>query len=314
MIQALETRGTYTAVKTAGDGYVVSRIPVERAFVLGEEDAIADYDLVMTCVGVRNYLSIAHRLAQARIVICCENDRQAALHLRRYAQHERIYFGLADVIASNTAPEHLLRVDPLSVVSEDGVLLIERGDLELPAAFTQLSEDELSEQWACKLFLHNAPHAIAAYLGWKAGCRYMHEAMRISSVAETVTGAMEELVHGVVHAGLVNGALARAYAEKELRRFENVRLFDPVTRVARDPLRKLAPGERLLSAAQLTFDAGVAPTNVCRGIRAALEYYANCHSGTSLRVNEFLPSEILREITGIADGALSNLIVSDPEC
>jgi len=62
------------------------------------------------------------------------------------------------------------------------------------------------------------------------------------------------------------------YATKELRRFSNNQLFDPVSRVAREPLRKLARDGRLTGALRLAMLAGVAPTNLMIGIAAAMQY------------------------------------------
>jgi mannitol-1-phosphate 5-dehydrogenase len=57
-----------------------------------------------------------------------------------------------------------------------------------------------------------------------------------------------------------------------LKRFENPTLPDPVTRVGRDPKRKLAPADRLVKPAMLAVEAGVTPTNLATGIAAALLY------------------------------------------
>lgn len=206
------------------------------------------------------------------MVISCENDPSSARKLRELSGNQRIYFGIPDVITSNTAPAELLREDPLTVVSEQGVLLLERGEYEIPSQIQRLSAAGMDEQWACKLYLHNSPHCLVAYLGAEKGCLYIHEAMADPGIEQIAVGAMHELKAGVTFAGLVGRGLADSYAEKELRRFRNPRLFDPISRVAREPLRKLARGERLIGAAHLALYAGVRPANICAGIRAALNY------------------------------------------
>ena len=40
---------------------------------------------------------------------------------------------------------------------------------------------------------------------------------------------------------------------KELKRFENKLLFDPISRVAREPLRKLRSDNRIILALRLAF-------------------------------------------------------------
>ena len=52
------------------------------------------------------------------------------------------------------------------------------------------------------------------------------------------------------------------YSEKELQRFANKLLHDPISRVAREPFRKLGLNDRLIGAAQLSLSVGVLPKNL----------------------------------------------------
>lgn len=274
LVKQLKTRRKYISATATENGYTFQEVRVEGAYLLGEEeDIISDYDFIFSCVGARNCFNLWQKFAKAKVVISCENDRESANKLRVLTNNHRIYFAIPDVITSNTAPEELLKGDPLTVVTEKGTLIIESGEYELPKTIGQFNTKALDEQWACKLYLHNTPHAIVAYLGWKTGkCKYIHEAMAIEEINKTVTDAMEELKAGIIFASLVTPDLSQWYVEKELRRFRNKFLYDPISRVAREPLRKISKGERLIGAAQLAFYAGVRPVNICKGIRAALEY------------------------------------------
>lgn len=60
------------------------------------------------------------------------------------------------------------------------------------------------------------------------------------------------------------------YAQKELARFRCQLLFDPVARVAREPLRKLELHGRLIGAAQMCLTLGVLPNNLIKGIVGAI--------------------------------------------
>ena len=57
-----------------------------------------------------------------------------------------------------------------------------------------------------------------------------------------------------------------------MSRFRDNLLFDPIDRVAREPLRKLDQENRLVLAARLCVFTGRLPFNVAIGIRAALAY------------------------------------------
>ena len=116
--------------------------------------------------------------------------------------------------------------------------------------------------WMCKLFIHNAPHAIVAYLGWLKGYSYIHEAMEDEEICEIVVGAMTEITDGVVGANYSSKEFANYYKEKELSRFSNKLLFDKIERVAREPLRKIRPNNRLVLSLRIALFNGLKPVNI----------------------------------------------------
>ena len=87
-----------------------------------------------------------------------------------------------------------------------------------------------------KLFIHNAPHAIVVYLGAKK-YEFIHQAMKDKQIRNIVVSSMNEISYGLIKSGLVNSNFVKYY-KKEIRRFENKILFDPISRL-REPLRKL---------------------------------------------------------------------------
>ena len=81
----------------------------------------------------------------------------------------------------------MLEDDPLSIVTEDGVLFIEEGPGKLEGDFKYLSERDIKYvQWVPKLYLHNTPHCITAYLGALIGSTYVHEPMEVKEFNEIV--------------------------------------------------------------------------------------------------------------------------------
>ncbi|WP_251129729.1 hypothetical protein [Exiguobacterium sp. s55] len=63
------------------------------------------------------------------------------------------------------------------------------------------------------------------------------------------------------------------YIQKIIKRFENPKLKDEVSRVARSPIRKLGPSDRLVKPAPELIDNGIEPNELAYGIAAALTYY-----------------------------------------
>lgn len=128
-----------------------------------------------------------------------------------------------------------------------------------------------------KLWVFNAGHAAAAYLGWHAGCATLDEAMSKTEVRADVASVVGEAQRGFEHYLTVRpGSVpipARSTGEI-LDIYSDPALSDPVTRVARDPRRKLAAGDRLVGPAAACLDAGIRPDALAGAAAAALAYAA----------------------------------------
>ncbi len=123
-----------------------------------------------------------------------------------------------------------------------------------------------------KLYLHNGLHALVAYLGAQKGYQTIQQALQDAEI----------------HALFMQGAnaLTRAFLKKHpfdpveheeavhdiLARIQDPHLDDPIARVAREPLRKLRPDDRLVGAYKLLVEQGEDATPFRRAILAALAY------------------------------------------
>jgi mannitol-1-phosphate 5-dehydrogenase len=153
-----------------------------------------------------------------------------------------------------------------------------------------------------KLASHNMSHAMAAYLGYQAGCEFIWQAMADASIVETVRGAMAETGRALASRFGFDPADQRAYETDLLERYRNRALGDQVRRVAADPMRKLGPEDRLVGAARLCLQEGVEPEHVLVGIRAALAYN-DPGDAAAVRLQQMLASRgrnaVLREVCGL---------------
>ncbi len=124
-----------------------------------------------------------------------------------------------------------------------------------------------------KLFVFNAGHAIVGYLGWLRRHATVDRAVADPFLRPIVVGCMLESRRAIVSAhpdvdGDVDGPVGEA-----LRRFANPALADPVTRVARDPIRKLRPDDRLLGPVDLIRKVtGTVPAYFALSVAGALLY------------------------------------------
>ena len=97
--------------------------------------------------------------------------------------------------------------------------------------------------------------------------------MKDKKIRKIVIGSIKEITHGIIKCGIVNKNFANYYMKKEINRFSNNLLFDPITRVARDPIRKLSKDNRLILALRIALFNKKIPYNTAIGVKAALNYY-----------------------------------------
>lgn len=253
-----------TSFMTRDNGYAPIRVK-------GMDALPPQFDAVITAVGCRNFMGLADRFMGTTIpIICMENDSRLPKMMREITGNPNIFFAVPDVITSNTAP---LRMNSkYEIVTENGVCYIDERIRALGGKAIYIGPDLMKTEWTMKLYLHNTTHCIVAYLGYLKRKEWVHDAMAVASIQKIASRVMEECLDMIVKIYGVNRSTGSKYAHKELVRFSNTLLFDPILRVAREPLRKLALSERLVGAANLCLQAGFIPTNIIKGILAALEY------------------------------------------
>lgn len=310
----LQSQKSFTTFRTAGNQYESMTVAVQDCFEPGQEsDFIQQADVVVTAVGPRNFFSLRPMLDQLKVpVICCENDSSLPAIMKEWTANQKVVFAIPDVITSNTANKDLLDQDPLAIITESGECFIDNIVSDVPAACSYVSDKELAKQWAAKLYVHNTPHCIAAYLGSLLGLTYLHEAMENQRASKIVEGAMDEMVAMLSNRSEMDREFLKYYRNKELDRFRNQLLFDPITRVAREPFRKLALDERLIGAAQQCLAVGIVPNNILLGIMAAFCFESEDDPDSHIKylIKSLTPSEFLRTILRLRDNeALSLLLV-----
>ena len=302
LVKEMKSRRSYKTAITGDKKYEFVDVKIDNTFLYGEKINVKDYDIVFSCVGPNHCYDLAEDIKNARTIISCENDMSTVHGLQRLTKNSNIFFGIPDVIASNTAPPELLKQDSLMAVSEKGILVLNKGNYKLPDEILQVNNKELNMHWMCKLFIHNAPHAIVAYLGWLKGYKYIHEAMADNDINEIVVGSISEITNGVIAANFSKEEYANNYKIKELNRFSNKLLFDPIKRVAREPLRKIAYDNRLVLGLRISLFNGQLPYNTAKGLKAAL-FYGDKEDKEAVYLQNLISStniyDILKKYTGI---------------
>lgn len=279
LVEALVERGGFYSFMSDGKTLKEKWVKLRKVSTDFNQLEPHEYDIAFVSVGPRNVTRLPFGFEKLRCpVFSLENDPVTVEWIKQTYGLEEVYFGVPDVITSSTASPESLLLDPYAIHTENGVLYLQRPinlspNLErlIPDAHW-VPVDQLNQEWDAKLYIHNTPHCIAAYLGHIAGCTYLHEALAKPSIKRMVDGVIDELLSALKIATSYDHHFIESYAIKEVRRFSNFLLYDPVSRVAREPLRKLHPSGRLTGALRLLLSTGVNPTYLMAGIAAALSY------------------------------------------
>ena len=301
--EKLNKHKKFISYRTNEETYDKKIVEIKECFSPGQEKEIIEkISAVITAIGPRNILSLQKILLNTNIpIICCENDSSIPNLLSSVIKNPNVVFAIPDVITSNTAPQKLLDQDPNAIVTENGVCYIDDTVSFLGGEAKYVSKKELENQWLAKLYIHNTPHCIAAYLGSIVNVTYLHESMQNKFIKNIVSNAMNEMVEMLLKKFSMDKEFVNWYSEKELRRFENELLFDPIYRVAREPFRKLAPNERLIGAAQLCLSQGIIPENILLGIMSAFAYNNEIDQDSNITylINSISSRDFLRIIINL---------------
>lgn len=264
--------------------------------------ALAEADLAATAVGVRALPKIAPLVAagiarratddaqQARIknirplnIIVCENLKDAATTLRHmvgenlptaYHDYLRVRVGFVDTVIGRMVPPPTLQMqarDPsLIAVEPYKELPVDHHGFVGPVPEIVGMEpcDNFAVYTARKLYIHNCAHAMLGYLGHLRGHAFGYQALEDTAIHPLFERALAESKSGIVVAHGVDPAWLESYIADITRRLANRALGDTIFRLARDPLRKLGPEDRLVGAARLAAKANVTPEALSWGIAA----------------------------------------------
>ncbi|MFN4214688.1 mannitol-1-phosphate 5-dehydrogenase [Exiguobacterium sp.] len=291
VIEALENKRFYEVgfAEEGMDNVVVDRVRGVNSLKDPDRVAelIAEADLVTTAVGPTLLPKVAplismglrDRESDAPVyVIACENMIGGSASLQREVEAAG-GVGSADAFFPNAAVDRIVplqqHVDPLYVEVETFYeWVIETQGLDVrPPLHGVTWVDEIGPYIERKLFTVNTGHAIASYIGSLFGKGTIDEALKDRRVRQVVQGALYETGWLLLEKYGFEAKEHSQYIQKIIKRFENPKLKDEVSRVARSPIRKLGPSDRLVKPARELIDNGIEPNELAYGIAAALTYY-----------------------------------------
>ncbi|MFQ6058627.1 MAG: mannitol-1-phosphate 5-dehydrogenase [Anaerolineae bacterium] len=303
LVDCLNQQGSYTLRMVDNEFSQDLTIAHVRAVDGRDEKAVAREivaaDLMATAVGVRALpqvapviaLGIARRAAAGvespLNIIICENLKDASQALRGMVQEnlpgehhgyleEKVGF-VETVIARMVPllPDEVRARDPTFVAVEPyKVLPVDKKGFK--GAIPDIVGLEPRQDFAAyvdrKLYLHNAGHAILGYLGYQKGLEYGYEALDDPQIRPLLDQALDEAARALVAEHGFDPKALRAHVADVVARFANRPLGDTIFRLARDPIRKLGPTDRLVGGARLALKHGIEPHALSWGIAAGLAF------------------------------------------
>ncbi len=293
-------------------------------------DEIAKADVLTTAVGLRVLGFIAPTIAkgiQKRIadgsreplnIIACENAIRATSQLKEHVygiltEEEKAYceqyVGFADCSVDRIVPP-VRSENPVDVVVEKYCEWnVEKASLkgEIPEIPGMNLADNLMAYIQRKLFTLNTGHCITAYTGILAGHKTIDQAIADPKIFDLVKAAMTQSGDGLIQRFGFDKEAHYKYIDKIINRFRNPYLKDDVTRVGREPLRKLSADDRLVSPLTTAMSYGLPVDKLVLGIGAALRYH-NPEDAQSAELQEKIAAKgvaaAFSEISGVTDAAL----------
>jgi mannitol-1-phosphate 5-dehydrogenase len=301
VVQAINADHAYT-IRIVGPGACDVRIDGVRAIHGAERAsvaaAVADCAVACTAVGAGALKHIAPNIAAGLMlrherkapplnILVCENLHDAgrvlrdlvAEHLPEMVREECLArTGFVQAVVSRMVPiQHPDPAEPLTVRVEaykrlpvDGAAVVG----SLPDIVGVEPVPNFLAHESRKLFTHNCGHAAIGYLGWLEGIEYGWQALESPNVRLMLDRALGETGAALIRRFGFDHDEHRAHVQDLLQRFANTELGDTCFRLARDPMRKLAPHDRLVGAARLCEQCGIAPSALSTVIGAALHFDA----------------------------------------
>lgn len=259
-------------------------------------DKIAETDIITTAVGPLNLKKIAPVIAKGISkkreinsekylnIIACENAIFASNSLKEFVyeslddktkSYANKYVGFPNCSVDRIVPpsdnEKMLDV----TVEKYFEWNVNKNEFkgEIPQIYGMNLVDNLLAYIERKLFTLNTGHATTAYLGKLKGYHSIDESINDDEIENIVRNTMQESGMALINKFNFDKDEHFKYIEKIICRFKNPYLRDDVSRVGREPIRKLSPSERFIKPLNTALRYQLPIGHIIIGIAAALHFY-----------------------------------------
>ena len=304
MVESLNREKEYT-IHVLGNPDLDLRKTDVVAYETSDTDKLAqcwqEADFVFTACGGKNLKSVGATLASAfkkmaaagklhvSNIVTCENWIDPAKDLKegileklsvQEAEEFEKYTGVSEAVILCTgtgAPDPSKVANPMDTwVQNLRYLPIDRDRIkgEIPkleyVEFVPAFGDLLKQ----KIYTNNTSVATVAYLGRLLGKTYVAESANDPQIEPILDGVYAEINQALVKGLGINEESQLAFSKRAKAKYTDPDIIDVVTRIGRDPIRKLGPEDRFIGPMTIAINAGVEPKNIALGCAAAL-YFEN---------------------------------------
>lgn len=304
MVESLNREKEYT-IHVLGNPDLDLRKTDVVAYETSDTDKLAqcwqEADFVFTACGGKNLKSVGVTLASAfkkmaaagklhvSNIVTCENWIDPAKDLKegilenlsaQEAEEFEKYTGVSEAVILCTgtgAPDPSKVTNPMDTwVQNLRYLPIDRDRIkgEIPkleyVEFVPAFGDLLKQ----KIYTNNTSVATVAYLGRLLGKTYVAESANDPQIEPILDGVYAEINQALVKGLGINEESQLAFSKRAKAKYTDPDIIDVVTRIGRDPIRKLGPEDRFIGPMTIAINAGVEPKNIALGCAAAL-YFEN---------------------------------------
>ena len=125
-----------------------------------------------------------------------------------------------------------------------------------------------------KIYIINCGHAIAGYFGQVLkGYDIVQDSLRDPSLLPQIREAMLESASALEKKyGFTHDDLVEYMETMMIKRFTTPGVIDPISRVSREPIRKIAPNDRIMGPANNCEEYGLDNSYLLKGVACALKF------------------------------------------
>lgn len=259
-------------------------------------DAMCEAEIITTSVMATNLSKVApliakglnKRLEQGKgkvIVMACENAimgtdilKNAMIETKILTEEQLDSIGVFPNIAVDrmvfsgvhNGKEGIEIGDAFELVIEKGKLINPNSEPIKGAEYV----DDLMMYLQRKIYIINCGHAIAGYYGQVLkGYDIVQDALRDPELLPQIRTAMLESASALEKKyGFTHESLVEYMETMMVKRFTTPGVVDPISRVSREPIRKISPNDRIMGPANNCEEYGLDNTYLLKGVACALKY------------------------------------------